>query len=122
MAWWLARPAATHRHPRFVTHVPVRCCAPEPSTCRLLRMACRFPIVLLFSLLGSPAQAQQQVTIYRCTDAAGALTIQNDEPCPAGQKQEVREVDVPPPMPARSEERRVGRGWTSRWRNSAEKG
>src|SRR5690606_40335412 len=81
-----------------------------------------FPIVLLFSLLGSPAQAQQQVTIYRCTDAAGALTIQNDEPCPAGQKQEVREVDVPPPMPARSEERRVGRGWTSRWRNSAEKG
>src|SRR5690606_17067232 len=100
MAWWVARPAAMHRHPRFVTHVPVRCCAPELPGCRLLRMACRFPIVLLVALLGFPAQAQHQVTIYRCTDADGALTIQNDEPCPAGQKQEVREVDVPPPMPA----------------------
>ena len=29
-----------------------------------------------------PAPAQQ-VTIYRCTDAAGTLTVQN-QPCPAG--------------------------------------
>ncbi|MDR2872735.1 MAG: DUF4124 domain-containing protein [Xanthomonadaceae bacterium] len=31
----------------------------------------------------------QQVTFYRCTDAEGVLTIQN-QPCPAGSKQEAR--------------------------------
>jgi len=44
--------------------------------------------------------AQDSVTIYRCTDAGGALLIQNDAPCPAGYTQETQVVDVPPPMPA----------------------
>lgn len=48
----------------------------------------------------APLSAQQQVTIYRCTDAAGALTLQNDQPCPAGDKQETQVIDVPPPLPA----------------------
>lgn len=55
-------------------------------------------------VLGSvaPLRVQAQV-IYRCTDASGAVTIQNDRPCPAGSRQEVRRVQslptVPPPQP-----------------------
>lgn len=40
-----------------------------------------------------------QVVIYRCTDASGALTVQNDDPCPAGSRQERSVVQPPPPMP-----------------------
>ena len=46
-----------------------------------------------------PAAAQPQVVIYRCTDASGALTVQNDEPCPAGSRQDRSVVEPPPPMP-----------------------
>lgn len=53
----------------------------------------------MLSLLATPALAQRHVVIYRCTDASGALTIQNDEPCPKGSKQQKKTIDVPPPMP-----------------------
>ena len=53
----------------------------------------------MLSLLAIPAFAQRHVVIYRCTDASGALTIQNDESCPKGSKQQKKTVDVPPPMP-----------------------
>lgn len=43
----------------------------------------------------APAVAQQTV-IYRCTDAKGAVTMQNDTPCAPGQKQEVRNIGVLP--------------------------
>lgn len=49
-------------------------------------------------LLATAAQAQ--VVIYRCTDAGGALTVQNDEPCPKGSKEERTVVEVPPTLPA----------------------
>jgi len=42
-----------------------------------------------------PASAQQTV-IYRCTDAKGAVTMQNDKPCAAGMRQEVRSVGALP--------------------------
>ena len=60
------------------------------------------PIVLAFALLGlaNAAPAQQQVTIYRCTDARGALLLQNDEPCPAGYRQQTQVIDVPPALPS----------------------
>ncbi|HEU4813525.1 MAG TPA: hypothetical protein VFS99_04780, partial [Xanthomonadaceae bacterium] len=60
------------------------------------------PAILLLLALGaaSPLSAQDHVTIYRCTDASGALLIQNDQPCPAGHRQETQVIDVPPPMPA----------------------
>ncbi|QCO66830.1 DUF4124 domain-containing protein [Luteimonas yindakuii] len=38
--------------------------------------------------------------IYRCTAADGTVTLQNAEACPAGQRQQVIEVDVAPPLPA----------------------
>ncbi|WP_368563193.1 DUF4124 domain-containing protein [Pseudoxanthomonas sp. UTMC 1351] len=45
-------------------------------------------LLLLLSLLLAPgAVSAEEVVIYRCTDAAGALTVQN-MPCPKGQKQE----------------------------------
>ncbi|KRD77015.1 DUF4124 domain-containing protein [Lysobacter sp. Root983] len=48
----------------------------------------------LLALTGA-AQAQQ-VTIYRCTDASGALTVQNDVPCPKGSKQDKRVIGSAP--------------------------
>lgn len=60
------------------------------------------PAALVFALASAtfPAHAQGRIAIYRCTDASGALTIQNDVPCPKGSRQDKRAVDVPPPMPA----------------------
>ena len=43
--------------------------------------------------------AAADVVIYRCTDASGALTVQNDEPCPKGSRQERTVVQPPPPLP-----------------------
>lgn len=60
--------------------------------------------LLLAGILGgvsSPAPAQDSVVIYRCTDASGELTVQNDQPCPKGSRQERRviESDPVPAMP-----------------------
>ena len=62
--------------------------------------ACALALVLV-ALAGWPrAMAQAQVVIYRCTDASGALTVQNDTPCPKGSRQERSVIDPAPPMPA----------------------
>jgi hypothetical protein len=42
----------------------------------------------------------QEMVIYRCTDAQGQLTIQNNVPCPKGSKQVRRVMDTPPPPSA----------------------
>lgn len=53
-----------------------------------------------------PLPAQEAVTIYRCVDAAGRVSIGN-VPCPAGQRQETRSmarpVDADPPPAAAAE-------------------
>jgi hypothetical protein len=56
--------------------------------------------LLLIALGALPARAG--VVIYRCTDASGAVTVQNDTPCPKGSKQTRRVLDTPSPsaMPA----------------------
>ena len=58
----------------------------------------------IFAVIGllafEPLHANDQVRIYRCTDASGALLIQNDQPCPAGHREQVQVVDVPPALPA----------------------
>jgi len=46
----------------------------------------KFRHALILLLLASPASADE-VVFYRCTDASGALTLQN-MPCPKGAKQE----------------------------------
>ena len=56
-------------------------------------------IALALLSCATPAAIAQQVVIYRCTDASGALTVQNDEPCPAGSREERAIIEPPPPMP-----------------------
>ena len=45
------------------------------------------PYLLLALLICAPAALADEVVFYRCTDATGALTLQN-MPCPKGDKQE----------------------------------
>ena len=57
-------------------------------------------LAILLALVG--AAGAQEITIYRCTDARGAVTLQG-EPCPAGQAQQQRSMvqpKDPPPRPA----------------------
>ena len=56
------------------------------------------PAVVLLCFAGSAmhAASAQGVVIYRCTDASGALTIQNGTPCPKGSKQERRVIEALP--------------------------
>lgn len=65
----------------------------------LARAGARAAAVLAVLAL-APLQASDQVRIYRCTDASGALLIQNDQPCPAGHREQVEVIDVPPALPA----------------------
>ena len=77
---------------------------PRPNSAAKLLPAAALMSALLLALLlpPAPAPAQGNVVIYRCTDAAGALTVQNDRPCPKGSRQdkrtiqEVRRVAAPP--------------------------
>ena len=57
-------------------------------------------LAAMLSLTAWSSHAQEHVTIYRCTDASGALLIQNDQPCPEGHRQQTQVIDVPPPLPA----------------------
>src|SRR3546814_4291156 len=67
-------------------------------------MAIRLPCLLLLPLLAtSGATAQESdITIYRCTDAAGHLTVQ-DSPCADDQPQQVRRMIQPTDPPPRAE-------------------
>lgn len=47
-------------------------------------------------LLPATGAIAQKVVIYRCTDAGGALTVQNDVPCPKGSKQDRRVIESVP--------------------------
>src|SRR5690606_35606975 len=56
---------------------------------------------LAFAVLFTPGPllAQDAPVIYRCTGADGAVTIQNDTPCPAGSKQEIPRIQPLPSTP-----------------------
>lgn len=67
----------------------------------MLRIATR---ILLLCLPAAAVSAQQagNVTVYRCTDARGNVTL-SDQPCAAGDRQELRSMQRPqdaPPAPA----------------------
>ncbi len=57
-------------------------------------------IALLATALCLPVQAQSDMTIYRCVDPSGAVTLQNDVPCPKSSQQSVRKVGALPTLPA----------------------
>ncbi|RDY66754.1 DUF4124 domain-containing protein [Lysobacter soli] len=50
-------------------------------------------------VLAMPA-AHAQLVIYRCTDASGAVTLQNGTPCPKGSKQQKKVMEAPAPAAA----------------------
>ena len=52
-------------------------------------------------LAAGPASATGPVTVYQCTEPDGSITLQTDEPCPEGVPQQIRMVDVPPPVTLR---------------------
>lgn len=51
--------------------------------------------LLLLASAGAHAQAGK-VVIYRCTDALGQLTVQNNTPCPKGSQQQKRVIEDAP--------------------------
>ncbi|WP_043690597.1 DUF4124 domain-containing protein [Luteimonas huabeiensis] len=61
-------------------------------------MKARWGIAGALAAAALAAGAGERV-IYRCTDARGAVTLQNLAPCPAGQRQQIIQVEVPPPLP-----------------------
>jgi len=56
----------------------------------------RLPLLILCAVAAG-AWAQDSVVIYRCTSADGAVTVQNDTPCPKGSRQERRVLETAPP-------------------------
>ena len=60
-----------------------------------------FLLLLSCGILSASAHgSKSSVIIYRCTDAFGALTVQNDTPCAKGARQQKQVIQSPPPMPA----------------------
>ncbi len=60
-------------------------------------------LILLLSggvLAASAHTGKTSVVIYRCTNAFGALTVQNDTPCPKGSRQQKQVIEPPTPMQA----------------------
>src|SRR5699024_5265271 len=49
-------------------------------------------------LAAAPALPAGPVTVYQCTEPDGSITLQTDGPCPEGRQQEIRVVNVPPPV------------------------
>src|SRR5690606_2415188 len=89
--WTPSRPPSTRAWPTTV---------PEPE-----RMPRRFHLMATLILAAATtAPASAQVTLYRCTDPAGQLTVQN-QPCPPGSSQREQSVggvsSTPEPAPDR---------------------
>ena len=65
-----------------------------------LLLACALPTAASTVSAGATAAPDATVTIYRCTDAGGRLSLQ-DSPCPAGSRQDARRMQRPKDAPAR---------------------
>jgi hypothetical protein len=65
-----------------------------------MRVAILFAACLMSGGIAPASALAADVVIYRCTDSFGALTVQNDTPCPKGSKQQKQVIQPPPPMPA----------------------
>lgn len=72
-----------------------------------MRWRCVLSCSLSLLSIAYGASAQQSVVIYRCTDARGVVTLQNDVACPKGMQQEKRVVEssasaapFPVPLPS----------------------
>jgi hypothetical protein len=65
-----------------------------------MRAYALFTLCLAMGGIAPVSAFAADVVIYRCTDTFGALTVQNDVPCPKGSKQQKQVIQPPPPMPA----------------------
>lgn len=72
-----------------------------------MRHGARAPVRTVVSAIGSlllacaaMSSAHAQVVIYRCTDASGAVSLQNGTPCPKGTRQQKRVMEAPAPVAA----------------------
>ncbi len=63
------------------------------------QLLCSAALIAMAATTTVHAQDTRTDTIYRCTDARGALTIQNGTPCPKGSKQQVQTVEAPMVIP-----------------------
>jgi hypothetical protein len=63
------------------------------------QLLCSAALMAMAATTIAHAQDTRTDTIYRCTDARGALTIQNGTPCPKGSKQQVQTVEAPMVIP-----------------------
>ncbi|MGN6152053.1 MAG: DUF4124 domain-containing protein [Lysobacteraceae bacterium] len=82
---------------------------------RLAAATCVLVLVVALPSTAPAAAPAGGMVIYRCVDpASGAVTLQNDVPCPKGQQQTVRNVaplpafrppPAPPPAPAAADAR-----------------
>ena len=70
------------------------------STPSVARLSVAGTALLVLCALFAAALPAQESIIYRCTDAKGQLTLQNDTPCPAGSRQEIRRIGAVPTAPA----------------------
>ncbi len=68
-------------------------------TPRLLLLSAILPFIAFSLLVPAATGFAQETVIYRCTDAGGAVTMQN-KPCGPGMQQQVRKVGVLPTAPA----------------------
>lgn len=62
-------------------------------------LVCSAALIAMAATTIAHAQDTRTDTIYRCTDARGALTIQNGTPCPKGSRQETQVVEAPMVIP-----------------------
>ena len=68
---------------------------------KMMRTTAILMLLLSFGVLAASAHTgKRSVVIYRCTNAFGALTVQNDTPCPKGSRQQKQVIEPPTPMPA----------------------
>ncbi|MBP6748705.1 MAG: DUF4124 domain-containing protein [Xanthomonadaceae bacterium] len=79
--------SVSHRAPRLARD----CARPLPK---------RALAALLFCAYAASAAAQTETVIYRCTDPAGNVMLQNDRPCPKGHTQDIRMVGTLPTSPS----------------------
>ncbi len=68
---------------------------------KMMRATTTLMLLLSCGVLAASAHTgKRSVVIYRCTNAFGALTVQNGTPCPKGSRQQKQVIEPPTPMPA----------------------
>lgn len=63
-----------------------------------IRTAALAGVLLALALCPTARAQNSDITIYRCVDASGAVTLQNNVACPKGSQQTVRRIGVLPTL------------------------